>query len=87
VTVPTVQELEALADFCRKNGLRRLKAGDIELEFGPEKSEPTAGLVEKLAERLAEQVPSDEDMLNWSAPQTVVDLERAQKNGTGGGNG
>jgi hypothetical protein len=63
----TNSELVSLIDLCRKQGVRRVKVGDVELEFGPERQVSPDEV--KAFSRIMEQgVPTDAEVLNWSAP-------------------
>ena len=68
---PSLPQLAALAAFCKAHGLRRLKAGDVEMEFLASTDPATLEATQKLTEQLAADEPSDESMLMWSTQQMV----------------
>lgn len=70
-SVPTVAQLASLAAFCKAHGLRRLKAGDVEMEFLASTDPADLAAMQKLTEQMAADEPDDEAMLMWSAQQLV----------------
>jgi hypothetical protein len=53
----TLKDLKALADYCKKNGITKVKTGDVEMEFGPSAA---PALDPKIAKALADALGSDE---------------------------
>ncbi len=60
-----IQELIRLA---QRAGLKRLKVGEIELELGPVSRMNSVDKADKETETKTEAPPTDEELLNWSAP-------------------
>lgn len=66
----TPQELiEELAPICRHHGIKRIRVGDIEIEFGTADVDPTK--LKEFQRSLDQGVPTDDEVLNWSAPGFV----------------
>ena len=63
------RRVKELILIAQKAGLKHLRVGEIELEFGPQSrvnssiDKPAKGIETKV-----EQAPSDEELLNWSSP-------------------
>ncbi len=59
------EDVQAMIELARKSGLRRLKVGDLELEFAypPAPSSPQS--------RGGRPMPSPEDLLFWSTGEPL----------------
>lgn len=66
--------IKALAPVCKAQGIRRIRVGELELEFGG--SAPDAAAVAAFAKMFETGQPTEEDMLNWSSPGYVPSTER-----------
>ena len=66
-----LKELEKIIKFARKNGITRIKEGDVELEISTQALFPESQYKRKQLEAVPDlevQKPySDEDMLYWSS--------------------
>jgi hypothetical protein len=63
----TNSELVSLIDLCRKQGVRRVKIGDVELEFGAERQiDPEE--IRQFSRIMDQGVPTDDEVLFHSAP-------------------
>lgn len=61
--------VEQLAPACRKYGVRRVRVGEVELEF--QFDDVDGGEVKKFQQFMEQGVPTDDEALNWSAPGYV----------------
>lgn len=59
--------IDSLAPLCRKHGIRRLRVGDVEIEFGPDTAIDEKKLRE-FARMLDKGMPTDDEVLFHSAP-------------------
>lgn len=73
MTLPDLKELDKLIALCRKRGIKTVKVGDLELTLdeapvskprGKAAQKPSYGSQEEFK---TEGVPSEEDLLFWSA--------------------
>lgn len=62
-----LKELEKLCKLCRKNGIRKLKSSDIELEFDHISYPVRISKRVKDEETKTEEQFSEEDALYWSS--------------------
>ncbi len=68
--------LEQVIATCKAHGVRRISYGGVELDFGsagPAVAPSPEDLL-KTAQALAGAMPSDAEMLGWSAPEFPQDL-------------
>lgn len=72
MSAPTQADLEAVAAFCKKHGIRRIRAGEIEMEFEPPSAPAAIDRIAEMQKALLEGQPSDEEMLFWSSFQAAV---------------
>jgi hypothetical protein len=81
-TLPTIKELKALADACRKAGIKSFKGMGMEFTLADEAPEPRRrskrpqAEFEAQSEAFVSEMPSDEALLFWSAPD-LADEEAA----------
>ncbi len=69
----TIKELNELADACLEKKIRQLKTDSIEIYFDDSAFiEPGTGLKPGPIDT-SNQMPSDEELLNWSSPITMVE--------------
>lgn len=71
------KSIEEVITFCRANGIRKLNYQGVEIEFSQNASGTgpnTPEALQKFAEAMAGAVPSDTEMLGWSAPEFPADL-------------
>jgi hypothetical protein len=63
----TVAMIEQLGPACRKHGVRKVRVGDVEVEFaGP--GGVDGDVIKKFQQFLEQGLPTDEEALSWSAP-------------------
>lgn len=67
------KELQKIVKFCRKNGIKRLKTAEIEIEISQDFTpQPRATRSDQpiiqIAREEAERMPSDDEMLMWASP-------------------
>lgn len=63
------RRVKELISIAQKAGLKHLKVGEIELEFGPQsRLHSSVDKPSKLPETKVETLPTDEELLNWSSP-------------------
>jgi hypothetical protein len=66
----TTPDLSALIALCKANGVRRIKTGDVELEFGgPATVSPET--MQQFRDAIAGELAAEPDPLFWSAPGMV----------------
>ncbi len=80
---PGMPIVEVIA-FCRLNGIRKLSYRGVEIEFAPSaaapEAPPTADALQKFSEALQGAVPSDLELLGWSAGGDFAgDIAQVQK--------
>lgn len=70
------KSLAEVIAFCRANGVRKLTYNGLELELGPSSAGGASSPEDRLAtaEALAGAMPTDAEMLGWSAPEFPRDL-------------
>ncbi len=68
--------LEQVIATCKAHGVRRISYDGVELDFGPAGPAvaPSPEDLMKTAQALAGAMPSDAEMLGWSAPEFPQDL-------------
>ncbi len=70
--------LEQVIATCKANGVRRISYGGVDLDFGPAGAAaagaPSPEDLLQTARALAGAMPSDAEMLGWSAPEFPADL-------------
>lgn len=73
-TTEAVELVKQLAPICKTAGIKRIRVGDIEIEFGG------GGIDEETIRRFQDVfssgLPTEEDALNWSTPGYVPSTER-----------
>ena len=80
----TLDEIKQLSDFCRAQGIRRVKTSEIELEFGPGGAVDEA-MVKKFQDMIDRGLPSDEEAMFWSAPGFAPEAPEEPKTPTARG--
>lgn len=71
------KSIEEVIAFCRANGIHKLNYKGLSLEFSANPSGAATQTPEslmKFAQSMAGAVPSDTEMLGWSAPEFPADL-------------
>lgn len=71
------KSIEDVIAFCRASGIRKLSYKGVEIEFAANSSGnglSTPEALQKFAEAMAGAVPTDAQMLGWSAPEFPEDL-------------
>jgi len=66
--------VRALTPVCKAEGIRRIRVGELELEFGG--SGVTAQDVAAFTQAFDGAEPTDEDVLNWNDGSYVPSWER-----------
>jgi hypothetical protein len=67
--------LEQVIAVCKANGVRRITWDGVALDFGPPAGASVAPEdLMKTAQALAGAMPSDSEMLGWSAPEFPREL-------------
>lgn len=59
--------INSLAPACKQHGIRRVRVGDIEIEFGPG-GQVDETMMKKFHSMIEKGLPTDEEALFWSAP-------------------
>lgn len=66
--------IRALAPVCREHGIRRIKVGDVEIEFGGTAVDPKA--IQEFQRAFDQGMPTEEDLLHYSEPGYVPSWNR-----------
>lgn len=60
--------IAAVGPACKEHGIRRLRVGEIEMEFGGGAPVIDPKSVKQFQEFMEQGMPTDGDVLGWSAP-------------------
>jgi hypothetical protein len=70
-------EIEALVEFMKKERVLTVKMGGLQVELHPSAFAPDQATVENLSDLTGTSLPTDDELLFWSAPEEVwKDAER-----------
>lgn len=73
-TSEALKLLKELSPFCREAGIRRLRVGELEIEFGGTAVDPKA--IQEFQRAFDQGMPTEEDLLHYSEPGYVPSWSR-----------